>query len=84
MTAIGTRGGRHGDPAIVALGERHWLVTFRVPAPAVERGEGDAAPMHAPGLKWVALHLDAHYHGAALLDLADLAELDVIGEAGDQ
>ena len=40
--------------------------------------------MHTSSQKLVALHLDAHHHGAAFLYLADLAELDVVGKAGNQ
>ena len=56
----------------------------REPAPAIEIGEHDAAPVNAFGEAGIAVNMNAHDDRAALLDFADFAEGDVVAETGHQ
>ncbi len=54
------------------------------PAPAIEICERDAAPVRAREARGISFDFHAHNHFAALLDFADLAELNTFAEACHQ
>src|SRR5712691_4827191 len=71
-------------PGIRRRLDSFWIVRPVVPAPPVEQGQRNSAPMHASRRIEAALHVDAHDHRAALLDFANFTQLDIIAEAGNQ
>ncbi len=77
-------GGSRNLKAIVRLVLQNELVARAGPGVAVEIGKRDAAPMQVVAADRVAVDLDVHDDGVGLLDLADLAQLDVIAEAGGE
>ena len=84
IRARGAPGGAEIVPSVARFGGGDRVAALAVPAAAVESGQGDAAPMDGVGDRRSALHLNAHDHRGAAFDLADLAELYVLGEAGDK
>ena len=71
---------RYLEPSLRVHREHALPLAGGVPAPAVKRGERDAPP---PDLRRCGRQsgLHSHDHRGILLDLADLAKLDVVAEA---
>ena len=88
MQRVGIAGGQGRRTEAIDAGgiweESDVLVSGGEPAAAVEIREHDAAPVHAFAAGRFAVNVDTHDDGVALLDFADFAEGDVVGEAGHQ
>ena len=61
-----------------------YLIEGIRPTVAIKAAECDAAPFQVIGAARVAVNLNMHDNGIGLLNLADLAELYSVAEAGRQ
>lgn len=75
-------GGSRDLEGIVGLVLQSELIARAGPGAAVEIGERHSPPMQVGAADRISIDLDVHDHGAGLLDLADLAQLDVIAKTG--